>query len=64
MCVLPCPRAITGDVSCGYTYVPSGEVLGHRGDVAKLNVGSSTDARWSLGKSQRSLWLVSRPPSK
>ena len=24
-------------MSCGYAYAPSGEVLGHRGDVAKLN---------------------------
>ena len=27
-------------MSCGYnTYAPSDEVLGHRGNVAKLNVG-------------------------
>ena len=26
-------------VSCGYAYAPSGEVLGHRSNVAKLNYG-------------------------
>ena len=25
-------------MSCGYAYAPSGKVLGHRGNVAKLNV--------------------------
>ena len=46
-------------------YAPSGEVLGHRGNVAKLNrtlsFYSSTEqvldrsSRWSLGENQRSL---------
>ena len=41
-------------MSCGYAYAPSGEVLGHRGNVAKLNVVAlhqhRADARWRLGK--------------
>ena len=60
-------------------YAPSGEVLGHRGNVAKLNavvLRRFTAAQnrclivvvdGRLGKSKvaaRSRWLVSRPPSK
>ena len=37
-------------------YAPSGEVLGHRGNVAKLNVVALKQhraARWSLGKKSK-----------
>ena len=44
-CILPCPRAMAGDLCLvgmpmrgRPRYAPSGEVLGHRGNVAKLNV--------------------------
>ena len=46
-------------VSCGYAYAPTGEVLGHRSNVAKLNVRrcrfTGAQSRWSFGENQRSL---------
>ena len=55
-------------MSCGYA--PRGEVLGHRGNIAKLYVVAlqeHTALMVACGKSKvaaQSRWLVSRPPSK
>ena len=45
-------------MSCGHAPTPSGEVLRHCGNVAKLNnvaLQEHRAHRWSLGENQRSL---------